>query len=103
MNQIADLFIVNNEVNKNLGEVRERCEQFGRDCGFEFFESSMPQNTRQSQQTLTSGHKKTMVPEMLAPDETAQLIANVIQKIGFSPRGPQNHMDFSVEQQTQNP
>lgn len=44
---------------------------------------------------------------MLAPDETAQLIANVVQKIGYSPRTGFNtnhnqtaiNMDFSIDQQ----
>ena len=33
----------------------------------------------------TTAKKQSVVPEMLAPDETAQLIANVVQKIGLSP------------------
>jgi hypothetical protein len=54
----------------------QKCDQFGSECGFEFFESTMP--LRGSKDMLSHAKKGSVVPEMLPPDQTAQLIANVV-------------------------
>jgi hypothetical protein len=94
LNQLADLFTTNDgqQVNKNMREVLHKCEQFAQDAGLEFFESSNTVRLSKEFQraggnggAATTAKKQSVVPEMLAPDETAQLIANVVQKIGLSP------------------
>jgi hypothetical protein len=62
LNQITDLFIKNGKVNEDSHEVNTKCKNFQHEQDSSF-------------------KQKYLSPEMLSPDETASLIANVLQKL----------------------
>lgn len=87
MNQLSDLFMVGSaEVNTNLRDVQLRCEEFAAQGG-EFMESTlnagrMGLGGAAGEVQGTGGQP--VSAEMLSPDETVQLLANVVQKMAVN-------------------
>ena len=73
LNQLADLFTREGGINTNLRDVQHKCGEFSTQSG-EMFESTM--NVRKSANNMRA--------EQLSPDQTAQLIANVVQNMGVN-------------------
>ena len=65
-------------MNQNVREVVQKCEEFS--SMDQFLESSFA--------------NKPLLPEMISPDETAQLIATVIQKLPPAARTSQSNEDI---------
>ena len=85
MNQLSDLFIVSGEINTNLREVQLRCEDFS-SSGGEFMESTLNAGKMGLGGAIDPGIPggQPVSAEMLSPDETVQLLANVVQKMAVN-------------------
>ena len=85
MNQLSDLFTVGGEINTNLKDVQFRCEEFSAQGG-EFMESTMNAGRMGLGDAGDAGVAggQPVSAEMLSPDQTVQLLANVVQKMAVN-------------------
>lgn len=78
--QLKDLFMAkNNLVNRNILEVNKHCGQYVRE------NPAHGNSTNELMQSQYSPTQIKIVPEMLSPEETAQLMASVFQRITNNP------------------